>query len=60
MTRKTSLLPASCIDRDGHPLYQGGPQVLDNFPGSIAVNQRELEVIETYLGLMLDDIFKPE
>ena len=32
------------------------PQVVDNFPKVIPVVQRELDVIETYLGKLLDDM----
>jgi len=31
------------------------PCVLDNFPQTMPVAQRELDVIETYLGELLDD-----
>jgi hypothetical protein len=31
-----------------------GPDVADDFPQSIPVLERELEVIETYLGELLD------
>jgi hypothetical protein len=33
----------------------GGLDVVDDFPQVIPVLQRELEVIETYLGALLDD-----
>jgi hypothetical protein len=32
-----------------------GPAVVDNLPQVIPVGQRELDVIETYLGALLDD-----
>jgi hypothetical protein len=32
------------------------PQVVDNFPTVVPVTQRELDVIETYLGSLLDDM----
>jgi hypothetical protein len=38
-----------------------GPGVVDDFPVAIRVSQRELEVIETYLGDLLDDsLGRPE
>ena len=35
-----------------------GPQVVDDFHEVILVSQRELDVIETYLGAVLDDMLK--
>jgi len=32
-----------------------GPVVVDDFPHEIPITQRELDVIETYLGALLDD-----
>jgi hypothetical protein len=32
-----------------------GPVVGDDFPQEIPITQRELDVIETYLGALLDD-----
>jgi hypothetical protein len=34
------------------------PQVVDNFPTIVPVTQRELDVLETYLGSLLDDLLK--
>ena len=34
------------------------PQVIDDFPAVVPVTQRELEVLETYLGSLLDDLLK--
>jgi len=34
------------------------PQVVDNFPTVVPVTQRELDVLETYLGSLLDDLLK--
>ena len=34
------------------------PQVVDNFPEVVPVTRRELDVIETYLGGLLDDMLK--
>jgi hypothetical protein len=34
------------------------PQVVDNFPTVVPVSQRELDVLETYLGSLLDDLLK--
>jgi hypothetical protein len=33
-------------------------QIIDNFPAVVPVTQRELDVIETYLGSLLDDMLK--
>ena len=33
-----------------------GAEVVDDFPQAIPVAPRELEVIETYLGALLDDV----
>jgi hypothetical protein len=35
-----------------------GPQVVDDFREVMPVTQRELDVIETYLGALLDDMLK--
>jgi len=35
-----------------------GPQVVDDFHEVMPITQRELEVIETYLGALLDDMLK--
>jgi hypothetical protein len=32
------------------------PVVVDDFPALIPVVQRELDIIETYLGVLLDDV----
>ena len=34
------------------------PQVVDNFPPVVPVTQRELDVLETYLGSLLDEMLK--
>jgi hypothetical protein len=34
------------------------PQVVDNLPAVVPVTQRELDVLETYLGSLLDDMLK--
>ena len=34
------------------------PQVIDDFPIAVPVTQRELDVLETYLGSLLDDMLK--
>jgi hypothetical protein len=39
-----------------HPTDE--PQVVDDFRDIMPVSQRELDVIETYLGAMLDDMLK--
>jgi hypothetical protein len=41
-----------------HPADADGPQVVDDFRDVMPVSQRELDVIETYLGAVLDDILK--
>jgi hypothetical protein len=33
-------------------------QVVDDFPTVVPVTQRELDVLETYLGSLLDDLLK--
>ena len=33
-------------------------QVIDDYPEIVPVTQRELDVIETYLGSLLDDLLK--
>jgi hypothetical protein len=34
------------------------PRVVDDFPEIMPVTQRELDVIETYLGSLLDDLLR--
>jgi hypothetical protein len=34
------------------------PQVVDNFPTVVPVTQRELDVLEAYLGSLLDELLK--
>ena len=34
------------------------PQVVDDFPAVVPVTQREIDVLETYLGSLLDDMLK--
>jgi hypothetical protein len=42
--------------RRGAPTFvEAGPDVVDDFPTAIPVEQHELDVIETYLGVLLDD-----
>jgi len=41
--------------RGTHPFC---PQVVDDFPEAVPVTQGELDVIETYLGSLLDDMLK--
>jgi hypothetical protein len=36
-------------------LFAAGPDVVDDFPTAMPVTQGELEVIETYLGALLDE-----
>ena len=35
-------------------ITRAGPDVVDDFPQEIPITRRELEVIETYLGALLD------
>jgi hypothetical protein len=35
-----------------------GPVVVDDFPQEIPITRRELDVIETYLGALLDDALR--
>lgn len=51
--RKSQLAP---LIRRGVPTFvAAGPEVVDDFPTSVPVAPRELDVIETYLGALLDD-----
>jgi hypothetical protein len=51
--RKSARAP---LIRRGAPTFvEAGPDVVDNFPQNIPVAARELDVIETYLGVLLDD-----
>ena len=34
------------------------PRVIDDFPAVVPVTQREIDVLETYLGSLLDDMLK--
>jgi hypothetical protein len=43
------------IRRGASTFVKAGPDVVDDFPTAIPVVQRELDVIETYLGALLDD-----
>jgi hypothetical protein len=45
----------SGMARPVRPFMFDGPDVVDDFPQVIPVVQRELDVIETYLGALLDD-----
>ena len=51
--RKAGLAPL--IRRRAPTLVATGPEVIDDFPTAIPVTRGELEVIETYLGALLDD-----
>ena len=37
---------------------QRGTQVVDDYPDLVPVTQRELDIVETYLGSLLDDLLK--
>jgi hypothetical protein len=51
--RKSRLAP---VIRRGAPTFaKAGPDVVDDFPAAIPVTPRELDVIDTYLGALLDD-----
>jgi hypothetical protein len=71
MRRKPGSTSASRIIRDNyrHPSAdgtrsraglphrpRGAPEVVDDYPEIVPVTQRELDVIETYLGSLLDDL----
>jgi hypothetical protein len=45
----------SGLARPVRPFMFDGLDVVDDFPQSIPVGQRELDVIETYLSALLDD-----
>jgi hypothetical protein len=54
--RKSHLAP-----RGVPTVVAAGPEVVDDFPTPIPVVPSELDVIETYLGALLDDALgKPE
>ncbi|MBB3937397.1 hypothetical protein [Aureimonas phyllosphaerae] len=40
----------------GRPKIAGAPSIVDDWPPSIPVTVREIEVIETYLGTLLDEL----
>ena len=44
--------------QDAHKVTRHWPEVVDDFPEIVPVTQRELDVIETYLGSLLDDLLK--
>jgi hypothetical protein len=51
--RKSARAP---LIRRGAPTFaEAGPDVVDDFPTAIPVTPRELDVIDTYLGALLDD-----
>jgi hypothetical protein len=57
--RKAGLAPL--IRRRAPTLVAAGPDVVDDFPTAMPVTRGELEVIETYLGALLDEALgKPE
>jgi hypothetical protein len=73
MGRKLGSTSASRITRDNHRLKSAdasrmradlprgphrGLEVVDDYPEVVPVTQRELDVIETYLGSLLDDLLK--
>jgi hypothetical protein len=73
MGRKLGSTSASRVPRDNHRLTSAdgsrmradlphgphrGPEVVDDYPEIVPVTQRELDVIETYLGSLLDDLLK--
>jgi hypothetical protein len=47
-------------DRQKNPrkVTRHRPKVVDDFPENMLVTQRELDVIETFLGSLLDDLLK--
>jgi len=53
--RRRNSARASLIRRGAPTFVEVGPDVVDDFPTSIPVTPRELDVIETYLGALLDD-----
>jgi hypothetical protein len=51
--------------RPAQPIRRGvlvwaGPDVVDDFAQEIPISRRELDVIETYLGALLDGLVGPE
>jgi hypothetical protein len=53
--RKSGRAPL--IGRGATTFVDAGPHVVDDFPTAIPLTLRELDVIETYLGALLDDVF---
>src|SRR5260370_34522748 len=51
--RKAGLAPL--IRRRTPTLVAAGPDVVDDFPTALPVTRGELDVIETYIGALLDD-----
>lgn len=49
--------PAPLIGRGAPTFVDAGPHVVDDFAQAIPLTLRELDVIETYLGALLDDVF---
>ena len=52
--------PARGLANFGPVKIQPVPRVIDNFPDLIPATEREIEVIETYLGALLDEVFENE
>jgi hypothetical protein len=50
------------MQADLQPGLRGGarhcPEVVDDYPEIVPVTQRELDVIESYLGPLLDELLK--
>ena len=53
--RRSEAARRPLIPRGAPTFVEAGPDVVDDFPTAIPVVQRELDVIETYLGALLDD-----
>lgn len=53
MSLKRERRPAACV---GSPERSGNPAVVSDWPEPVAVTPAELDVIETYLGRLLDEI----
>jgi hypothetical protein len=55
-TRHRKPYPTLHIDPDVKGFDKTNPHVVDGFPQAIPVLERELDVIETYLGSLLDQM----
>ena len=43
---------------DNFQALADGPRAIDDLPATIPVTERELDIIETYLGQLINDVLK--